>query len=63
MARHVIAPLKEFPEGTRKLVDVRGRPIVVFNVKGEFFALTNRCPHQGGSLFHGRQVGLLPVHT
>lgn len=56
MARHVIAPLKEFPAGSRKLVDIRGRPIVVFNVNGEFFALANRCPHQGGSLFNGTQV-------
>ena len=59
MAKHVIAALQEFPAGTRKLVDIKGRPIVVFNVNGEFFALANRCPHQGGSLYHGRLVGLI----
>ncbi|MGB6537707.1 MAG: Rieske (2Fe-2S) protein [Xanthobacteraceae bacterium] len=59
MAKHVIASLREFPEGSRKLVDIKGRPIAVFNVNGEFFALANRCPHQGGSLFHGRLVGLI----
>ena len=59
MAKHVIAPLRDFPAGTRRLVDVRGRAIVVFNVNGEFFALANRCPHQGGSLVQGRQVGLI----
>ena len=59
MAKHVIAPLRDFPAGSRKLVDVKGRAIVVFNVNGEFFALANRCPHQGGSLVQGRLVGLI----
>jgi 3-phenylpropionate/trans-cinnamate dioxygenase ferredoxin subunit len=59
MARHVIAALRDFPPGTRRRVDVRGRGIVVFNIKGEFFALANRCPHQGGSLYHGRLTGLV----
>jgi nitrite reductase/ring-hydroxylating ferredoxin subunit len=59
MAKHVIAPLSEFLPGSRKLVEIRGRPIVIFNIKGEFFALANRCPHQGGNLFHGTLVGLV----
>jgi len=59
MARHVIAALREFPEGTRKLVDIKSRPIVIFNIKGEFFALADRCPHQGGRLSEGRLVGLI----
>jgi 3-phenylpropionate/trans-cinnamate dioxygenase ferredoxin subunit len=59
MAKNVIAALRDFPPGTRKLVDIRGRHIVVFNIKGEFFALANRCPHQGGSLYDGRLVGLV----
>lgn len=58
MAKHVIAALSEFPAGSRRLVEVAGRPIVVFNINGEFFALANRCPHQGGSLFAGRLTGL-----
>jgi nitrite reductase/ring-hydroxylating ferredoxin subunit len=59
VAKHVIAPLRDFPAGSRKLVDVKGRAIAVFNVNGEFFALANRCPHQGGSLIQGQQVGLI----
>jgi nitrite reductase/ring-hydroxylating ferredoxin subunit len=59
MAKHVIAPLRDFPAGSRRLVDVKGRAIVVFNVNGEFFALANRCPHQGGSLVQGHLVGLI----
>jgi 3-phenylpropionate/trans-cinnamate dioxygenase ferredoxin subunit len=59
MAKHVVAPVAEIPPGGRKLVDVKGRAIVVFNLGGEFFALSNRCPHRGGSLCAGRLTGLV----
>ena len=29
----------------------------MFNVGGEYFALANRCPHEGGPLCQGRIVG------
>ena len=59
MARHVVAAVGDIPPGSRKLAEVNGRAIVVFNLGGEFFALNNRCPHRGGSLAHGRLTGLL----
>jgi len=59
MARHVVAALRELPPGSRKLVQVDGRPIVIFNIKGELFGLLNRCPHQGGNLCDGRLIGLI----
>ena len=59
MARHVVAAAREIPEGGRKLVTVRGRPITIFNVKGEYFALYDRCPHEGGSLCRGKVTGLV----
>jgi 3-phenylpropionate/trans-cinnamate dioxygenase ferredoxin subunit len=59
MARHVVAAARELPPGSRKLVEIAGRPIAIFNVAGEFFALLDRCPHQGGSLCGGQLIGLL----
>jgi nitrite reductase/ring-hydroxylating ferredoxin subunit len=56
--RNVVARTDEIPVGTSKLVTVKGRAIGIFNVKGEFFALADRCPHQGGPLCRGRIVGL-----
>ena len=38
MARHVIAAVDELPPGSRKLVEIDGRPIAVFNIKGEISA-------------------------
>lgn len=56
--RQVVCSVSELAPGQRKRVEIAGRPIVVFNLKGEFFALLDRCPHEGGSLFHGDLVGL-----
>jgi nitrite reductase/ring-hydroxylating ferredoxin subunit len=50
MARHVVARTSEIPPGGNKVVAVDGRDIVVFHVNGEFFALLNRCPHEGAPL-------------
>lgn len=59
MSKHVIATVAEIPPGSRKLVTVRGRPIAVFNLGGEFFGLFNRCPHQGGPMCEGIVTGLI----
>lgn len=59
MSSHIVAKVDEIAPGERKIVDVAGRSIGVFNVNGEFFALRNRCPHQGGPLCRGQQLGSL----
>jgi nitrite reductase/ring-hydroxylating ferredoxin subunit len=57
--RHVVAPVAEIPPGERRLVEANGKRVVVFNLSGEFFALSDRCPHQGGSLAAGPVMGLV----
>jgi 3-phenylpropionate/trans-cinnamate dioxygenase ferredoxin subunit len=59
MARHVVATAGEIPPGGRKLVRVAGREIGVFNLDGAYFALLNRCPHQGGDLCRGPTTGVV----
>ncbi|MEO7600079.1 MAG: Rieske (2Fe-2S) protein [Opitutus sp.] len=54
MAKHIIGSAAEIAPGGRKLLVVDGRAIGVFNVGGEFFALRNRCPHQGAALCEGK---------
>lgn len=61
--KHVVATVDEIPPGQRKVVEVAGRSIGVFNLGGEFFALRNRCPHQGGPLCSGRASGLISSTT
>ena len=59
MARIVVGETAELPPGTRRIVEVDGRSIGVFNVGGEYLAIRNRCPHQGGPLCEGVTVGAL----
>jgi nitrite reductase/ring-hydroxylating ferredoxin subunit len=59
VTKYVVAAGDEIPPGGRKIVTVAGRSIGVFNVDGEFFALRNRCPHQGGALCEGTLWGVL----
>ncbi len=43
--------------GKRKLIDVDGKNIGIFNVGGQYFALLNRCPHMSGPLCEGPICG------
>lgn len=59
MTRHRVCAASEIPDGGRLAVDIAGRTIVLFNVAGRFYALADRCPHQGGPLSKGDQIGEL----
>ncbi len=57
--KFVVARTDEIAPGERKIVEVAGRSIGVFNLDGEYFALRNYCPHQGGALCEGQLWGVL----
>ena len=57
--RFVVGSTSEIPPGERKIVTVAGRSIGVFNVGGQFYAIRNRCPHQGAPLCEGKLWGVL----
>jgi 3-phenylpropionate/trans-cinnamate dioxygenase ferredoxin subunit len=57
--KYIVGTVDEIPPGQRKIVDLEGLSIGVFNVSGEFFAVLNRCPHQGGPLCQGNTHGFL----
>jgi nitrite reductase (NADH) small subunit len=59
---HAVCSASEIPPGGRRIVEVDGRSIGVFNVAGRYYALHNRCPHRGGALCEGRVCGtVLPT--
>jgi nitrite reductase/ring-hydroxylating ferredoxin subunit len=58
MGRHIIGRVSELPPGERTIVEVDGRSIGVFNVHGQYYALRNRCPHQGAPLCLGAIKGM-----
>jgi len=57
--KFLVGRTDEIPPGSRKIVRVAGRSIGVFNVDGQFYAIRNRCPHQGGALCEGKLWGVL----
>jgi nitrite reductase (NADH) small subunit len=59
MSRYVVCRVDDLPPGKRKIVNVRGRTIGVFNVNGTYYALLNRCPHLAAPLCKGVVTGLI----
>ena len=43
----------ELPPDSRKLVKLQNIEIALFNLKGEIYAIKNRCPHRSGPLIRG----------
>jgi 3-phenylpropionate/trans-cinnamate dioxygenase ferredoxin component len=52
-----IAQTGEVPEGTKKKVILEDKVLLLTNTHGTFYAIDNRCPHMGGSLFDGKLEG------
>lgn len=56
---HYVTEAGNLESGERIIVDVEGREVAVFNVKGEYYALANYCVHQGGPVCEGLISGTL----
>jgi len=54
LAFRKVAQRGEVAEGSGRIIEVApGRFIALFNVGGNFYALDNECPHEGGPLGEG----------
>jgi nitrite reductase/ring-hydroxylating ferredoxin subunit len=60
-SRHHVAAADELDPGDRLVVAVRGRELAVFNVDGDYYALSNYCTHQGGPACEGLLSGTVSV--
>jgi 3-phenylpropionate/trans-cinnamate dioxygenase ferredoxin subunit len=54
---HDLGAAAEFAAGSLRRVEVEGRALVVLRQGEEFFALRDRCPHQGAPLSAGHLGG------
>jgi len=52
-----IAPVSELPSGERLFVDIGDVPVVVFNIAGSFFAISDVCSHDDGPVGDGDLEG------
>jgi 3-phenylpropionate/trans-cinnamate dioxygenase ferredoxin subunit len=60
-----VCPVAELPPGSRRVVDVDGVAVAVFNLGGELFAIEDVCTHDGGELASGcleEEVIVCPRH-
>jgi nitrite reductase/ring-hydroxylating ferredoxin subunit len=48
-----VAKVNELPEGKMKHVEVNGREVLISNVGGKFYALSDRCGHMNALLSMG----------
>lgn len=48
-----VAKTEDFLPGARRVVDVEGTAIAVFNLGGEYYAIEDTCTHDGGELASG----------
>ncbi len=58
MDRFMVGRASEIAPGERKILQLAGRSIVIFNVHGHFYALRNSCPHQAAPLCPGQIKGM-----
>lgn len=61
-----VASIEEVPEGGSRAVYYGGERVALFRAGGRLYALSDRCPHAGGSLSEGRVDGTTvtcPYHS
>jgi 3-phenylpropionate/trans-cinnamate dioxygenase ferredoxin subunit len=52
-----IAPASELPNGERLFVEIEGKPIVIFNIAGQYYAIADICSHDDGPVGEGDLEG------
>jgi 3-phenylpropionate/trans-cinnamate dioxygenase ferredoxin component len=48
-----VITLSDLPTGERIFIELDGKPIVIFNIAGHFFAIGDVCTHDNGPLGDG----------
>lgn len=52
-----VAAQADIAVGGKKLMEIDGVPVAVFNVDGVFYAIEDICTHDGGNLVEGDLIG------
>ena len=59
------AQKNELRAGEKKKIEQSGKVILLTNIGGTYYAIDNKCPHMGGSLYDGNLDGdqiICPKH-
>ncbi len=52
-----VADVADLPPGERRIIEIGGKSVGVFNVHGEFVAYLNLCPHEFAPVCEGKVRG------
>jgi nitrite reductase/ring-hydroxylating ferredoxin subunit len=52
-----ICKTSDIKEGSGRSIEINGKPVAVFNVNGNFYAINDVCGHRGGPLGEGELDG------
>ena len=52
-----LASINELKPNQMKVIDAEGRPVLLVNLNGEFYAIGNKCTHMGCALSNGTLKG------
>jgi NAD(P)H-dependent nitrite reductase small subunit len=61
-----VMSVADLPPGQGREASVEGKPVALFNVDGQFYAISNTCLHRGGPLGQGFVEGdtvMCPWHA
>lgn len=56
-----IAQVDQISPGTMKSFSINGKPVLVVNNDGNFYAIGNKCTHFGGDLSKGKIQGNIVI--
>ena len=54
---HKVAKISDIADEKSQMVEIESQIIALFNVRGQFYAMQNACPHRGGPLVEGHMEG------
>ena len=51
-----VATKADLPNGSRRILEIDGEPVAVFNIAGEYYAIADVCSHDDGPVAEGESV-------
>jgi 3-phenylpropionate/trans-cinnamate dioxygenase ferredoxin subunit len=52
-----VAARADLPNGSRRILEIDGQPVAVFNIAGEYYAIADVCSHDDGPVAEGELIG------
>lgn len=52
-----VAQTDEVKDGEKKIISLNNKVLLITNIQDSYYAIDNKCPHMGGSLFDGNLDG------